>query len=99
MEYLTKQNQKQSFKMKRLEVKRNQEFLITKFKKTQEEPLKKKIDKQNEFLREYREDNVVDRWVSHSEWEIRKYGIIVSNEEEWKKRFVEEGETRPKKKF
>lgn len=97
MNYLKQQKNNHVHEMKDLEVKRNQQSHVRAVraalqheKKAKEEENNAKLNKLtiDEELRVIREETADERWEVHAAWEVRKYGYVVSNDDEWKKQFT-----------
>ena len=71
-------------------------FIYDPYRRWEPPLLKEPTTDHTDTLQEYREDASAERFLAHSAWEVRSYGFVVSNEYVWKKRFIEEGLTRPK---
>ena len=104
MNYLKRQKQNHVYEMKNLEVTRDQrsyhsaiQGLLIKEKKQQAQQDEADKNKRtvDEELQTIREEDATERWIAHAAWEVRKWGYVVSNEEEWTERFVHTGYVRP----
>jgi len=53
------------------------------------------IKSQDTDLKEHSEENGEERWMVNAAWEVRQFGYVSSNKEEWIERFIKDRSTRP----